>query len=248
MSGDQMLKLLSSVALAIILSLPAEAANIDMYRDDQRCKSPYRSTGQAEYCARQAKMATGDFDGTIEHGDAARLQALIRVAHAEDRKVKHIYLNSNGGQIDEAVAMAKIIEGEGMETTVSQGEACVSACFIMFMAGKERVVSDQALGVAVHRAARAKDGVEDDGSAAATVEMTEVAKAHGAPWSVLGKIAGTDAADFSWLSRGELEAMNVDLLDGGDSDRTWWLEFMRDLRNAPTRPDQPVGFREFKLK
>lgn len=58
---------------------------------------------------------------------------------ASSPNVQTVVLNSNGGRIIEALAMADIIRARGLSTKVE--ENCESACTLIFLAGKERSAS-----------------------------------------------------------------------------------------------------------
>jgi len=79
-----------------------------------------------------------EFHGGIRAGSARELERiLVAVPQA---KVLHV--NSVGGRIREAEYMARLVRGRGLITYTS--EECLSAATLVFIAGKERVVSAQA--------------------------------------------------------------------------------------------------------
>jgi len=79
-----------------------------------------------------------DLVGPIEEGDGETLSRLLAQAayqpHFEfDRIV--LVLNSPGGSFAEALRLGDIVKEEIVETYVSAGTSCLSACAIVFMAG-----------------------------------------------------------------------------------------------------------------
>jgi hypothetical protein len=72
--------------------------------------------------------------GAIEEGDAAKLAALPRFGTLE--------LDSPGGLVGEALAMAANMDARGgIQTIVKAGASCASACAMaLFVSGKTRIV------------------------------------------------------------------------------------------------------------
>lgn len=89
----------------------------------------------AAYAARGIRGGSEvEFFGEIRFGSAQDLgQALAR---NPDARVLH--LNSPGGSIGEAREMAQLVRDRAMTTTIDR--ACMSACTLVFLAGKERVL------------------------------------------------------------------------------------------------------------
>src|ERR1051326_31197 len=79
-----------------------------------------------------------EFRGGIRAGSARELERIL--AAVPQAKVLHV--NSVGGRVREAEQMAKLVRGRGLITYTS--EECLSAATLMFIAGKERVVSAHA--------------------------------------------------------------------------------------------------------
>ena len=79
-----------------------------------------------------------EFRGGIRSGAAKELERIL--AAVPQAKVLHV--NSVGGRVREAEYMAKLVRGRGLITYTS--EQCLSAATLVFIAGKERVVSARA--------------------------------------------------------------------------------------------------------
>lgn len=78
------------------------------------------------------------FGGGIKYGVAAEFERILKVA--PDIRVLH--LTSEGGRIQEAVELFRLVAERGLETYVSN--ECVSACTLVFAAGKRRWLADAA--------------------------------------------------------------------------------------------------------
>lgn len=73
-------------------------------------------------------------EGPIDRGDWSRFMKLLK-AHPELRGVA---LDSEGGSLDDGLAIAKQIDERGLATALI--DTCHSVCSIMFLAGEERFV------------------------------------------------------------------------------------------------------------
>ena len=83
-------------------------------------------------------MANGqmlDFSGGITFGVSRELDQFINAMSS----LKTVRLNSNGGRIREAQKMSDLLRARGLSTLVTQN--CLSACTIVFLGGKERLVA-----------------------------------------------------------------------------------------------------------
>ncbi|WP_154070811.1 RDD family protein [Bradyrhizobium lablabi] len=94
--------------------------------------------GDARVGAHQFKvLANGqvlEFSGGITFGVANELNGFL----AAMENLRTVRLNSMGGRILEAQRMSDLIRAKGLATSVAQN--CMSACTIVFLGGKERVV------------------------------------------------------------------------------------------------------------
>jgi hypothetical protein len=86
-------------------------------------------------------------EGSIDPGAAARFAAEIE---ARGEYVKTVSLNSPGGALDDAMAMAKLVRGKGIATEVVDGAICASSCPLFFAGGLTRTTGPQA-AIGVHQ-------------------------------------------------------------------------------------------------
>lgn len=84
-------------------------------------------------------------EGSIDVGAADRLAAEIE---ARGEYVDTVHLNSPGGSLDDAMAMARLVREAGYSTVVPEGALCASSC-PLFLAGgvSRRVADDAAIGL-----------------------------------------------------------------------------------------------------
>src|SRR5690554_6037482 len=77
--------------------------------------------------------------GEIVPGDYEKVSALAKKSFPEDilesTAANTICLDSAGGNLYEAVQLAKLFYEEGIGTVVDAGQECYSACAVMFMMG-----------------------------------------------------------------------------------------------------------------
>lgn len=120
------MRLLPVLCLFVMAALPAEAATLS------------RST-DADCMAR--------FEGRIETGDLERFKAaapglLIPSNSEEGTGDVTICLDSPGGSLLEATRIAAYVEEQRIGTVIDDGDACLSACSIIFMLGTQAYVED----------------------------------------------------------------------------------------------------------
>lgn len=92
--------------------------------------------------------------GSIEPGTAARFTAEIE---ARGEYVKTVSLNSPGGALDDAMAMAKTLREMGIATEIADGALCASSCPLLFAGGTSRMAGEKA-AIGVHQFYAATQG------------------------------------------------------------------------------------------
>lgn len=102
-------------------------------------------------------------EGAIDPGTAARFAAEIE---KRGSYVATVVLNSPGGSVSDALAIAALIREGGFDTAVETGGYCASSCPLILAGGKERAVASDAT-IGVHRiyAASSLAGTAISGSA-----------------------------------------------------------------------------------
>ena len=72
------------------------------------------------------------------------LNTSIYVSNNEMKRLPpfQVFLNSPGGSVDEALEIGKLIRKYQLATNVAQGDECLSSCFLLFMSGVSRSMSE----------------------------------------------------------------------------------------------------------
>lgn len=107
-------------------------------------------------------------EGSIDPGAAARFAAEIE---ARGEYVRTVSLNSPGGALDDAIAMAKLVRGKGIATKVVDGALCASSCPLLLAGGLTRTVGPQA-AIGVHQFYAAAQTPSAPAQAMADAQMT----------------------------------------------------------------------------
>jgi len=86
-------------------------------------------------------------EGSIDIGAASRLAAELET---RGEYVRVVSINSPGGALEDAMAMAALIRGKGVSTEVEDGALCASSCPLLLAGGLVRTVAPKA-AVGVHQ-------------------------------------------------------------------------------------------------
>lgn len=86
-------------------------------------------------------------EGTITPGSATRFAEEIEV---RGEYIGIVTLNSPGGSVDDALAIASLIREKGYATEVKAGALCASSCPLVFAAGSTRL-ADRGAVIGVHQ-------------------------------------------------------------------------------------------------
>src|SRR5215211_6804589 len=140
--------------------------------------------------------------GNIALGDIDALRASIKAANDAGKLVTSLQLNSDGGNLLEAVRVADWVRSAKISTNVGQSATCASACFLIFAAGETKYANDSAR-IGVHGAS--EKGVVSR----ATTSMADVAKELDVPWSIIRRIINTPPGEVEWLSLVDLRLMGT---------------------------------------
>lgn len=86
-------------------------------------------------------------EGSIEAGAARRFAAELE---ARGEYIRTVSLNSPGGSLDDALAIAKLIREHGLETRVAEGALCASSCPLVMAGGTVRSAEERS-AVGLHQ-------------------------------------------------------------------------------------------------
>lgn len=113
-------------------------------------------------------------EGSIDPGATARLAAELE---ARGGYVRVVSLNSPGGALDDAMAMAKLVRGKGLATEVADGALCASSCPLLLAGGLTRTVGKEA-AVGVHQfyAAAQTETAPDQAMSDAQVTIARISR------------------------------------------------------------------------
>lgn len=96
--------------------------------------------------------------GEIEKGDAAAFEQVIYENWQDTRYRLVLLLDSPGGDLGEARKLGQVIRKIGFNTLVHEDAKCISACFVLYAAGFQRLgqlplfASREHTSIGVHRA------------------------------------------------------------------------------------------------
>jgi hypothetical protein len=85
-------------------------------------------------------------NGELAPGDTSRFKDILKASSAAGKPVSAVRLNSPGGSLREGVRLAGVIQdavnqGAKIATVITAGAKCVGACFLPFIAGRQKYVS-----------------------------------------------------------------------------------------------------------
>jgi len=150
--------------------------------------------------------------GIIQKGDYFKLIAFVRHPTNYGRFARTVFLDSPGGDLDETLKIAHLLEKSHAATHVVREARCYSACFILWMSGVSRNVSAGAT-LGVHRINVKVGGETVDPS---SERFSSIARrvenylaALGTPRTILDKMNATSSADMfvinqRWLAEQKL--------------------------------------------
>jgi len=89
--------------------------------------------------------------GLIEQGDTINFLTAL----GNDKQAVTVWLDSPGGNVNEGLAIARMIKALNLNTYVHDGSSCDSICSIMFLSGKRKMATATSR-IGVHSAHNAK--------------------------------------------------------------------------------------------
>ena len=85
-------------------------------------------------------------DGEIQDGDAKKLEHLIRNSDLNPLSDYVVRLNSPGGSLLEGIQIGTVIRAATLQTFISRGDICASACALAFLGGTKRYATGTGIG------------------------------------------------------------------------------------------------------
>jgi len=125
-------------------------------------------------------------EGSIEQGDAERLEKIIPLAGRDQFGNIPIYLNSLGGEVDAAFDIVRVMDREEFSALVPSGASCASACasIVYISARFHQVLGTGALGIhSCYR--RDKNSGTPEPDSFCNEVIVENAVQHGTSWGAL---------------------------------------------------------------
>jgi hypothetical protein len=148
--------------------------------------------------------------GAIEDGDLERLRVIAQPARQKAGPVIGLTLNSRGGEIVEADRISQFVAQKTWDVAVGSRNVCASACFLIFAAGRRKLVHEDAF-VGIHGASN-RNGQQDQGALAATTIMARAFKRLGVPDNLVGRMVTTPPDRMAWLRANDLLPMKVEII------------------------------------
>lgn len=139
--------------------------------------------------------------GPIVEGDAERLRIALQSADRDSFGYKTLVLDSVGGAVGEAFAMAAFMDRDQVATMVRPGASCASACAqIVFLAGRHRMVEDGGR-LGLHSCREARNGNKDGTQSLLCNDLiARHAVAHGTIYGpIMAFMQMTGPAQVKWL-------------------------------------------------
>jgi hypothetical protein len=140
--------------------------------------------------------------GPIERGE---LRIFLEVVNSAQPDI--IILDSPGGNLGEALDIAKEIQERGLNTFIYGKGHCASACALLFLAGSTKYARPGAM-IGLHSGSLF-DGTPDQ---QATMLMALFFIRIGAPAHIVDRIFDTPPSEMYWLTEADKEALGIETL------------------------------------
>lgn len=160
-------------------------------------------------------------EGVAQDGDGQKLrQFLAALPPAQEQALLWVALNSEGGSLREALAMARQLRSRGFVTHVPAESRCISACLFLYAAGLVRVpaLTGEAFKphIGVHRAFLQREFLAGLTLAQAQ-ELTRSLQAalerafreFDIPAAIAQSAMGTASSQVYWLSEAETRSLGT---------------------------------------
>ena len=107
-------------------------------------------------------------EGSIDQGAAGRFE---RELEQRGEYVTTVALNSPGGSLEDAMAMARMLRERGIDAEVADGALCASSCPLLLAGGRERRAGEKA-AIGVHQFYALGETPMEPAQAMADAQMT----------------------------------------------------------------------------
>lgn len=143
-------------------------------------------------------------------------------------------LNSPGGVVVSALAMAEEISRRQLSTYIGATDICASACSILFFAGHDRLVEGR---LGIHQM---DDGGQSNASTLQFVlaDQLDAFERYGVPWSLTRQMLTTPPWDMYWITEYEISSFGLNRDLPGSA-------LAVDIAAAPAAPDQAATAMSF---
>lgn len=169
--------------------------------------------------------------GDIQKGDALRLRQVLSGSLKKLGTFRFVLLESRGGDVAEAMKIGDIVKSALLTTTLARlanldnddgsTRVCVSACFLIFIAGGDRSPVNGRLGI--HRPYFDKETYKNrspldiaNGQQALEDAVSKYAKKNGVSDELIAKMMGQSSKQVYWLSESETMSLS--------GEQTWYQE------------------------
>ncbi len=143
--------------------------------------------------------------GEIKHGDGLRFTRLADQLQRSGTPASKVLLNSNGGDLGEAVEIAQYIHENQMNTIVEGTKTCGSACFLIFASGYFRYANPHAQ-MYVHRVMESNR--DTSYAKSVSVELNEQYRAFNVPDNIRLAMLDTPPHKAYKLTAQDIRNMN----------------------------------------
>lgn len=158
--------------------------------------------------------------GEIQKGDAAKLAKTLMLAHPFGTL---LYLDSLGGDVEEALRIASLAKVLHLPTVVASGGTCASACFFIFLAGDSRTALGAIDGrmkkssfgyIGLHRPHLKSDPAKKSGSTDAEArqhDMMQITSAYlrneDVPQRLIDLMMSRPSNDIYWMTQDDIDQL-----------------------------------------
>lgn len=159
---------------------------------------------------RSAIVLTGD----ILAGDADRfIRYIDEYFVKKNRLLTAVYLDSNGGLVDEGSKIAALVHRIDVAAVVGDSAVCHSICFLILAASTQRIIGTRA-ALGVHSTAVDSNQIggksaEDTLSMAETIKLARIYWKYGVPDSVVAAMVATLPDSLYTLNEHEKELLRT---------------------------------------